>query len=391
MVKILVLIILYDILEHVDTNGGVNIIEECKWIYDDEYSYISSGEKLIYCVHPLDSPFQDWNFDMGINATRVPGDIIPGIITTYLDEIRAMALQTRNMIFIGKVRVQIELYEESPFMNFQESQATTYRVSFGCNNSGEVEVRDQLIDRFDVIMTGNMCDRNGLLETINQSNKFLRFPSENPLAYILTHHRKCQSQNTQYDIIHVITSTIDKTKRSNSVNDFEGNCDKVHPHIVTNKETNNFASDLLCLKDYLLINVRWTWENNSSSQLKEDKSSEYKRSENKVKHVWNQTTKKKNNDIYEVCRTFNSIKKLEGTNKKIKNASTSFDVIEHSINNIHSLIKQPREPSGINKKLLSSKTQAAFDRLYNVSDSMKNTPWFFNITLFVLMLLKYIS
>ena len=302
-----------------------------------------------------------------------------------------MALETRNMIVVGKVRVRIELYEESPFMNFQEGQATIYRVSFGHINSGEEEVRDQLMDRFDVIMTGNMCNRNGLLETINQSNKFLRLPSENPLAYILTHHRKCQPQNIQYDTNQVIISQIDNLKHSNLVNDFNSNCDKVLPYIVTNKETNNFANDLLCLKDYLLINVRWTWKNNSSSQLKEDKSSEYKTSENKVKHVWNQTTEKKNNDIYKACRTFNSTKKLEGTNKKIKNASTSFDVIEHSINNIHSLIKQPREPSGINKKLLSSKTQAAFDRLYTVSDSMKNTAWFFNITLFVLMLLNYIS
>ena len=98
--------------------------------------------------------------------------------------------------------------------------------------------------------------------------------------------------------------------------------------------------------------------------------------ENKVKQAWNQTTEKKKNDIYKACRTFNSTKKLEGTYKQIKNASTSFDVIEHSINNIHSLIRQPTEPSGINKKLLSSKTQAAFDRLYTVSNSMKNTSWF---------------
>ena len=127
-----------------------------------------------------------------------------------------------------------------------------------------------------------------------------------------------------------------------------------------------------------MINVIWTWNQDLSSRQINDNFYQYKTNDNENDHVWNQTTEKENRsrEIYKAYRSFNSTKKLEKTNKKIKNPSTSYDDIEHSTNNNRSLLQQPENPSGINHKFFALQNQAAFDRLHTTSNEMKGSSRF---------------
>ena len=142
------------------------------------------------------------------------------------------------------------------------------------------------------------------------------------------------------------------------------------------------------MKDYLLINIRWSLENYSSSQLINSNCNKHKACEKEIKHVCDQATKKGNRsvDVYKACRTFNNSKMLEGTHKKIKNGSNSFDDIEHSTNDIHSLIQQPKEPYEIKKNFTSSQNQAALDIAYTTSHDIRFSTRYlsFGLTLFIL-------
>ena len=298
----------------------------------------------------------------------------PELMTLYVKKIRSVATKTRAMVQNGKIRIEFEIYQHSLQMKLENEQEKPSRFNFSSfipNN--EKCVIDHLNTRFDLVMTGNMCDRIGLSETLNQSNKFLKFPSENPMAYILTHHRTCQLQNTQNNNNVVIASQFLPKNRKRYLS-YEGSYELV-PDIERNETTNNFASDLFRMKDCLLTNVRWTWSHDSSSRQFNDKVCDYLTDENKLSHVLNHTTEKenRNRDIYEAYRSLNRIIKLEGKCKKIKYPAISSDAIEHSTNNNRFIEQKPESPSGINQNFFTPQNQADFDGMHTTSHKMKNS------------------
>ena len=345
--------ILNDISEHTLDDSTTNIKEDDDWIYDDEYAIGSQGEKLIYCVHPLDSPFQDWNLDKGMTTNGKSEFTCPVLIAFYVEKIRFMAMETRKMILKGKLKVDIEIYLNSPFI------IMTPEKKFKKNN-------------FDLIMMGNMCDRKGLFEIMNQSCKLLKFTSDNPMAHILSYHRTCHIQDMLYNSNEIMTTSLGQFRHRNPITCYDGNHYELVPKVENHEENDNFASELFCMKDYHLKSVRWFWKIVSSPQLINENSKEHKVSANEIKHVWNQRSEKenRNGDIHKECRTFNNTIMLEGKNNKIKTASTSFDDIEHSTNDINTILQQQKELSKINKKFSPYQNQAAHDIVHTECNKM---------------------
>ena len=358
-----------DFSEQTLDNRTINIKEDGDWIYDDEYAFGSQGEKLIYCVHPLDSPFQDWNFDKDMNTNGKSECISPVLIAHYVEKIRLMATETRKMILKGKLNVNIETYLNSPFTKMTPEKKFKENVG---SSSNECKPCKNFYHNFDLIMMGNLCDRKGLFEMINQSCKFLKFTSDNPSAYILSYHRTCHIQDIPYISNEIMTTSLDQFRHRNPIICYEGNEYELVPEIDIHEENDNVASDLFCMKDYFLKSVRWSWKIVSSPRIINENSKQNKVSENEIKHVWNQTSEKENRhgDIHKECRAFNNAILLEGKNDKIITASTSLDNIEHSTNDINTILQQQKEHSEINKKFLPFQNQTAHDIVHAECNKM---------------------
>ena len=74
---------------------------------------------------------------------------------------------------------------------------------------------------------------------------------------------------------------------------------------------------------------------------------------------------------------------LEGIDNKIKTASTSFDDIEHSTNDINTILQQQKELSQINKKFLPFQNQAAHDIVHTECNKMNFSTRFLCLALFI--------
>ena len=273
------------------------------------------------------------------------------------------------MILNGKLNVHIETYLNSPFITLTSEDML--KKGFDSSDD-ECKKYGNSDHKYDLIMMGNLCDRKDLFEIILQSCKFLKFPSDNPMAYILSYHRTCHIQDMQYSSNEIMKKQLDQYRHRNPITCYEDNDYELVPRIVINDETDNLASDLFCMKDYFLKNVRWSWKLVSSPRLINENTKENKVSANEIKHVWNQTSEKenRNGDIHKECRTFNNAILLEGKNDKIKTASTSLDNIEHSTNDINTILQQQKEHSEINKKFLPFQNQAAHDIVHTECNKM---------------------
>ena len=321
---------------------------ELNWLHElAQSSNFNTKGSLIYCVHPIDTPFQDWNLEIVYKDFQCPNSMIednciPLICKAYVESIKMMATASRNAILRGYVDVKFVTYNDVThmFASLQEHNRRNSEkpVIIGDIENGYATSRNYM--RFDIVMTGNKGDVYSLYETLYQSKHFLKCPWNNREAYILTHHRswKLQPHHVNKDHVLDIVQGIETPVINES---FEERYELV-PHIEIQR--GNAITDLFHMKDYWLKNVKWKWQpiNNLGERNVIFSPDKYNRDTNSS-HI--------DEKEISVCVTpqtsFAVNFKLENTGTNAKEKTTSSN-IENGKNNTH-LMQENKEPSGIEK------------------------------------------
>ena len=327
--------------------------------------------ELIYCVHPIDIPFQDWDFmeklslDTNEDSVCHPKQHIPSLITLYAEEIRKMALKARKAFLSGHVKLYFEMYPrnesfylcEGGHMNGAHFPKPYYDDNFGAIHNS----------RFDIIMTGNQADVYGLDQTLCQVKPLLKFPSENSSAYVLTHHRGWRVNDIFDDRLNPsndnpIFSLPPDIENEENVMYFK---DKRYRLMVCDIENQarDIRTDLFTMKDIWLRNVRWRWQ-----------CIHYDVIDTKFDFPTNQGWEMAHgSQITEVSPCVNrATKNGKGHKHRLKNGSTSYDISENSINNIKFSIANQTELTGIIQKFSDSKETSAENIYYSNNDNGNN-------------------
>ena len=106
-----------------------------------------------------------------------------------------MAMNARKSFIMGTLNVKFENYTElmSPLSTAESQNISVCSIS---TNNNRLTCSPYISDcRYDIIMTGNMCDIYGLHETLNSVKMYLKLPSEYSKAYIL---KLCSLHSTYF-------------------------------------------------------------------------------------------------------------------------------------------------------------------------------------------------
>jgi hypothetical protein len=344
---------------------------ELNWLHElAQSSNFNIKGSLIYCVHPIDTPFQDWNLEIVCKDFQSPNGMIgescvPFISKAYIESIKRMAIASRNAILRGYVDVKFVTYKDIThmFASLQEhnSRNSTKPVIIGDIENGYATSRNNM--RFDIVMTGNGGDVYSLYKTLYQSKHFLKFPWNNPDAYILTHHRSWKLEPNNVNEEHVLHTDQDIAFPVTN----ESSKERYELVPCIENQRGNSITDLFQMKDYWLKNVKWKWQliNNTAQRNvifpfgknNTDTNSSYINEKEIFVRVTPQTS-----------GTVNFKSENTGINLKTKTASSVPDNIENAKYNTHSMQKK-KEPSGMERKFSSLQNQAGDKQITASNDT----------------------
>ena len=370
--------------------------KEVEWSNKQQHilNNIDKNENLFYCVHPIDTPFQDWYFEIESEVNKsynscIKQKLVPSIITLFSEKISKMAVNTRNAILMDKVQIHFERSQKLPnhaasmpehdYSNDKNSAKTNYTETRKKTNNGEI--------RFDVVMTGNRCDIYGLHTTLAQVNKNLKYPWENPDAYILTHHRAWKLRLgllcSSFEEDQVLGTEFDIECERRLADSFLESY-KLKAYSIEDEKTKQ-NKDLFHMKDYWLRNVCWKWEYCNTSKLSVTFHPENKNRTDQVMFLNGEKEQSEPFMPVRIDEIDNAITNIQTMTSKLKRTSTIHDDdIEYS-KQTRAVINQQNETNGIKRKFFDLEDQAK-PKLFSTSDEiyvykmlLKTSPFSSNI------------
>ena len=325
--------------------------------------------ELIYCVHPIDIPFQDWDFieklsvDTNENSVRHPKQHIPSVITLYVQEIRKMARKARKAFLSGQVKLYFEMYPRNESVYVSEGGRINgahvakpyHNYNFGAMHNA----------KFDIIMTGNQADVYGIDETLCQVKHLLKFPSQNSRAHILTHHRGWGVNDMVDDRLNSsndspIFSLPPDIENEENVMHFKNKRYRLMVCDIEN-QARDIRTDLFTMKDIWLRNVRWRWQ-----CLHDEVATKFDLPTNQG---WAMAS---GSQITEVSPCINHATENSNSHThRLKNVSSSYDINENSISNMKFAMANQTESIGIIQKFSDSNDTSTENIYFSNNDNAK--------------------
>ena len=331
---------------------------------------------IIYCVHPIDTPFQDWNFtfhdnvdgDMSnftnaMNGTETTSDI-PRLVHLYLENIQQMALQTRMAFLNNKLNVKNispQFLSKNGNNDFQISSLNYKKnATTGASQNEQLQQRKVIsqdkndfdsggVQSYDVIATGNMCDISGTFETITSLWPHLKVSQKkHPNPHIVTYHRAWkwavvdndkrsvpvngETQDKQFD-----NFMVEQKRRVNELNKGCANGGLVYASEPLQDDDRNENSNLFCMRDSSLRKVCWKWQGQTVTPSESDLTTKVLDNQAFLNayHASNNTNNKNNENI----RTNLPQKSIVNNNlTAIQSISTMVDASDSTMNMNRKLI-----------------------------------------------------